>query len=401
MVAQPSPSDPYYQFSSHEVAARGQSYTFHTRPALGQWKESLTSALLLAEWIDLAPDARVLHLHCGAGLAGAVAAYLAHAGQVTLLDSHSVALECARRTLAANEIANAHVQQSDCAQAVQGRTFDAMLALLPKGRAAWEQTIWDAAHLLRAGGALYLAGANRAGAKSAARYLQRVFGRVDVLGYRGGCRVVRAVKPDQGPPPADAAPHDDYYGWRTATAQVSDEQIAYATKPGLFSWKRLDEGTRLLIEALHARPLRREDEVLDLGCGSGVLTLVAARQACEGHVTGVDVDGRAVEATHRTLALNEITNARSLLGDCVEAVYDRLFDAVVTNPPFHQERATTYAIAEQIIQDAARLLRPFGRLYLVANQFLKYEPIIEQAFGQAQLLSRNRGFKVWYAEKEH
>ena len=43
----PSP-DPYYQFSAHEVAARGRTYTFFTRPALGQWRESLTSALLLA-----------------------------------------------------------------------------------------------------------------------------------------------------------------------------------------------------------------------------------------------------------------------------------------------------------------------------------------------------------------
>lgn len=399
MAAQRPSPDPYYHFSAHEVAARDRAYTFFTRPALGQWQESLTSALLLAEWVELAPDARVLHLHCGAGLAGMVAAGLAPAGQVTLLDSHAVALECTRRALSANEIANTCTMQSDCAQAVQGQTFDAVLALLPKGRAAWEQTIWDAAHVLRAGGALYLAGANRAGVKSAAKYVQRVYGHVDVLGYRGGCRVVRAVKTEQGPPQLDAAPGDDYYTWRTATAQVNDEPIDYATKPGLFSWKRLDEGTRLLIKALQAQPLCKNDEVLDLGCGSGVLTLVAARQAREGHVIGVDVDCRAIEATRRTLALNEVTNASALLGDCVEAVSDRSFSAVVTNPPFHQERATTYAIAEQIIRDAARLLRPSGRLVLVANQFLKYEPIIAQAFGQAQLLSTDRGFKVWYAEK--
>jgi 16S rRNA (guanine1207-N2)-methyltransferase len=394
----PSP-DPYYRYSSHEIAVRGQTCTFFTRPALGQWQESLTSALLVAEWLELAPDARVLHVHCGTGLAGVAAARLAPAGQITLLDAHAVALECARRALAANEVANARVLQSDCTQAVQGQCFDAVLALLPKGRAAWEQTIWDAAHLLRTGGTLYLAGANKAGIKSAARYGQRVFGHVDVLGYKGGCRVVRAVKEEQAPPEPGAAPGDDYYTWRTVTTRVTNEAIAYATKPGLFSWKRLDEGTQLLVEAMQGRPLRKDDAVLDVGCGSGVLTLVAARQARAGCAVGVDVDGRAVEATRRTLALNEITNASALLGDCIEAVSDRRFGAIVTNPPFHQERATTYAIAEQIIRDAARLLGPSGRLYLVANQFLKYEPIIEQVFGQAQLLSQDRGFKVWYAEK--
>jgi 16S rRNA (guanine1207-N2)-methyltransferase len=73
---------------------------------------------------------------------------------------------------------------------------------------------------------------------------------------------------------------------------------------------------------------------------------------------------------------------------------------VVTNPPFHREQATTYTIAEQIIRDAARLLRKKGRLYLVANSFLKYRPIIESAFGNATLLRETSRFKVWYATKK-
>ncbi len=83
----------------------------------------------------------------------------------------------------------------------------------------------------------------------------------------------------------------------------------------------------------------------------------------------------------------------------MEAVGDRTFDVVLTNPPFHQEQATTYVVAEQIICDAARILARSGRLYLVANRFLKYEPLIEQAFGRARLLRETKSFRVWYAEK--
>ena len=82
-----------------------------------------------------------------------------------------------------------------------------------------------------------------------------------------------------------------------------------------------------------------------------------------------------------------------------EAVGDRSFTALVTNPPFHQERATTYTIAEQIVRDAAALLRRRGRLYLVANAFLKYEPVIQEAFGNVELLRQTNRFKVWYATK--
>jgi 16S rRNA (guanine1207-N2)-methyltransferase len=333
-------------------------------------------------------------MHCGDGLAGVAVAKQLATGQLTMLDSHVAAIETTRRTLQANQVTNAEVMLSDCAQAVQSRTFDSVLALLPKGRAVWEQTVLDAAHVLRTGGPLYLAGANDSGIKSAAKYIARVFGEVNVPAYKGGCRVLRATKSAQTKPPAS-----EYHVWRTIRAQVDGEQLEYATKPGLFAWEALDDGTRLLIEALHARPLEADDQVLDIGCGSGVLTLVASRQAHAGQVIGLDADFRAVEATRRTLAHNQISNAQAMLSDCAEAVSDRSFTALVTNPPFHQERATTYTIAEQIVRDAAALLRRRGRLYLVANAFLKYAPVIQEAFGNVELLRQTNRFKVWYATK--
>ena len=69
-------------------------------------------------------------------------------------------------------------------------------------------------------------------------------------------------------------------------------------------------------------------------------------------------------------------------------------------PPFHHERATTYVIAEQIIREAAALLQRHGRLYLVANSFLKYGPVIEQAFGNVEILRKTNRFKVWSATKK-
>jgi 16S rRNA (guanine1207-N2)-methyltransferase len=390
----PDPVQQYYTYTKQEIVLRGQDHILITRPALGNTKERLTSSLLLAEHVNLEPKDQVLHLHCGLGLAGVVAARQAYQGHVTLLDCHSVAVEVARRALAANGIANAEVYLSDCGHAVQGHTFDAVLALLPKGRAVWEQTILDAAALLRVDGRLYLAGANKSGAKSAAKYASRILGDVQVLGYKGGCRIFQATKTRDDP-----IPQSDYYAWQTIDTQVGDEHFVYATKPGLFSWEHLDTGTRLLMEALHAHPLRQEGRVLDLGCGSGVLTLLAARQARNGTVIGVDVDCRAVEATRRTLEMNRVSNARVQFSDCTEAVEGQTFTAVVTNPPFHQERDTTYAIAEQIIRAAARVLCAHGQLYLVANSFLGYAPIIEREFGQADLLCETKSYKVWHATR--
>jgi len=386
----------YYAYVQDSALVRGRQFAFVTRAALDTQPQDILSASLLAERMALAPQARVLVLYAGTGLIGAVAATLAREGSVTLLDHHAVAVEASRQTLAANQVHNARAELCDGAQLARGRTFDTVLALLPKGRAAWEQTVIDAAAVLRPGGDFFLAGANRAGIKSAARFVESVFGHVDTLAYKGGCRVVRAVKG-----PDTAIPSSDYYEWRQVNAQVGPEQLTYISKPGLFSWEQLDDGTRLLIEALQQHSLRSDDSVLDIGCGSGVLTLVAARQARTGSALGVDVDVRAVEATRRTIELNGLANASALLSDCGEAVVDRTFSAIVTNPPFHRAQATTYAIAEQIIRDAARLLRHRGRLYLVANAFLRYRPIIENAFGRATLLRQTNRYNVWYAEKRH
>ncbi len=385
---------PYYLYSQQETRARGETLTVCTRPALGRWQDWATPALLLAERAELPPQAQVLHMHCGAGLAGAVAARMACDGHVTLVDCHGTAVEAARRTLAANQVSNAQALLSDCAQAVLDRVFDCVLALLPKSRAAWEQTILDAATVLRPGGDLYLAGANTGGIKSAAGFVERVFGHVDVLAYRGGCRVLHAIRGEHM-----SIPDSDYYRWQQLVVEVAGEQLTYATKPGLFSWEALDEGTRLLIETLGAHPLSPEARVLDVGSGSGALTLVAARQADKGSVIGVDVDCRAVEATRRTLALNTLANAQATLSDCAEAVWGQTFTSIVTNPPFHREQATTYALAEQIIADACQLLEQRGQLYLVANSFLRYGPILESAFGNAQVLSQTGRFKVWHAVK--
>jgi len=387
--------DAYYACHYAEATVAGDALTWAARAALGPPGDRLTSAVLLAESARVAPGDRVLHMHCAEGVAGAAVARHLQNGPLTLLDAHIAAVDAARCTLAANAVSGAQVLLSDCAEAVRGQCYDVVLSLLPKGRAAWEQTVLDAAATLRPGGDFYLAGANDAGIKSAAKFVERVFGQTIVLAYRGGCRVIRAARPA-----AVDLPASDYYEWRIHEERIGGTQLAYATKPGLFSWRRLDDGTRLLVEALAEHPLRADDAVLDVGSGSGILSLVAAQQAVQGSVVAVDADCRAVDGTQRTLAHNRVAHAEVLVSDCAYAVRERVFTAVITNPPFHRQRATTYAVVEQIIRDAARLLVAHGRLYLVANRFLPYGRSIEDAFGNATPLSQTNRYTVWYATKE-
>ncbi|HIQ00645.1 MAG TPA: methyltransferase domain-containing protein, partial [Anaerolineales bacterium] len=115
----------------------------------------------------------------------------------------------------------------------------------------------------------------------------------------------------------------------------------------------------------------------------------------EGWATLVDADVRAVEAARRTLTANGITNAEVVLSDVGAGLPAGTFDVVVTNPPFHQDVAKEPTAARRFIAAAARLLRPEGRLYLVANRFLPYGPWLEAAFAQVRVVEDDNRFRVW------
>jgi release factor glutamine methyltransferase len=103
--------------------------------------------------------------------------------------------------------------------------------------------------------------------------------------------------------------------------------------PGLFF------STKVLareIEALGVTGRR----VLDVGCGSGALALVAARAG--GEVTAIDVNPSAVEATRANAVRNGL-RVEVLQSDLFAALDRRMFDVVVVNPPYFRRDPTTLA----------------------------------------------------------
>jgi 16S rRNA (guanine1207-N2)-methyltransferase len=194
---------------------------------------------------------------------------------------------------------------------------------------------------------------------------------------------------------------DPEAAWTTFEADLEDQRLTLASHPGVFGHGKLDEGTRLLLERLPGALPAGESAVLDMGCGDGILAAWLARR---GHaVTAVDVNAFAVEATRRTLAANGLAG-EALVGDVVESdVYSaldgRTFDAIVSNPPFHQERAIDYGPAARLIGEAPGHLRPGGSLILVANAFLPYPERLERAFGGFEILADDRRFRVYRAVK--
>ena len=399
----------YYTWQSSEVRTRRGTYTLFEKPGMARFGQPDIPASLLADELEIEPDESVLLLNCGAGLPGIVAA---EAGaHVTMVDANVVAVEAARRGAEANgliervtvspsppnlgETLGLPGDPSPASPKIggQGAEYDIAAVLLPKGKAAALQSIWDAYQALRPGGRFFFAGANAEGAKTYIRYAEDLFGPIAVRAYRKGCRVGVAAKPMETRPLPRRFQEPwlarDYF--QRFDVEVRDHAVHLYARPGVFSWDRLDAGTKTLLDAMQ---IDAGDRVLDLGCGCGIVGVVTALLAAQGQVLMLDADINAVVSARQTVVANGVENATVDLSDCAAVVENRDFDVVVTNPPFHQGKATQYDAAYQFIRDAARLLKPGGRFYLVANRFIAYEDVIREWLGEVETVYEDKRFKV-------
>jgi 16S rRNA (guanine1207-N2)-methyltransferase len=384
----------YYAWQSSQVAVRGGTLILVTKPGVIGYGDLDMAAVLLAENITPEQGDVVLDMQCGAGLAGAVAAGMVSEGHVYLVDSNQVAVQAARKTVAANQLQNATgVLSCGTSSLDQIREFDVVTIRIPKSKFLGRQMIWDAFQVLKPGGCLLLAGGKKEGIKSQSRAAQLLFGNLQTLAYRKGFRVGMAIKEQEAP--LDLAEFSEWWldgnTWHQFSVSIGGKNYQVCSRPGVFSWDRLDPGTRVLIDTVEVRDA---DRVLDLGCGYGIVGAVLAEQAPQGYVMLVDAEGTAVEAAKRTMRANGHQNYQVLLSDCASVVLDDQFDVVVTNPPFHKGKGTSLEVAHQFIRDAKVVLKENGRFFLVANRFIPYESVIREVFGGVDRVYGDNQYKV-------
>lgn len=328
-------------------------------------------------------------------LAGAGSALVAIAAAVagahlTVVDTNCAALAYAERALALNGASATCLLLEDF-WLLPADAFDVALAPLKwfPGSRAFELAMAALGRALHSGGVLYVAGCNDRGVEHAATIVRALYGTADAVAYRKGCRVFAARRGAQ-PPALTPEPPE------IIELEVRGVRVRLLKQAGIFAGGELDEGTRLLIEALD---VRADDRVLDLGCGSGVVGIVAARLAEGTQVWLTDADAAAVALARKNLELNGITNATVLLSDGYAALEGRQFDLIASNPPVHVGRVPTQAIARSFIAGAPRYLAPRGRLYVVGPAFLPYEAWLAEGFARVHAITETPRYRVLRAEK--
>lgn len=257
--------------------------------------------------------------------------------------------------------------------------FAAAVIFLPRARGLARAWVAEAAARVGSGGAIWIDGQKTDGVDS---MLKELRGMVPVSEPFSKAHGKSFCFPSPGPGLFDP--------W---VAQPLMPAPGFRTMPGVFSADGVDRGSAVLAEAL---PARLPARVADLGAGWGWLAaqILAREGVAEVHL---------IEADHTALACARanVTDPRARFhwADATRFVPDQKFDAVVTNPPFHTGRAADPALGAAFIRAAASMLKPDGRIWLVANRHLPYERVMAECFREVAEAGGDPGFKVLFASR--
>ncbi len=175
------------------------------------------------------------------------------------------------------------------------------------------------------------------------------------------------------------------------SVELMEQKLALETDPKLFSPGHADRGTLAMLSRVHFSPGMK---VLDLGCGCGLVGILAARICGEGNVIMSDIDPLAVEVASRNAARNGVGGARVVLSDGLSGVEETGFDLILSNPPYQSD----FSVAKRFIEKGFNRLKLGGRLWMVTKRRDWYRNKLVAVFGGVRI-SEVDGYFVFEAEK--
>ena len=173
-----------------------------------------------------------------------------------------------------------------------------------------------------------------------------------------------------------------------------NKEFEFITGSGVFSKKKIDLGTQLLIKKSIIKP---EWEVVDLGCGYGVVGIVLAKINPEVKVVMSDINSRAVILAKKNRVLNKVKNVIVVHSNSFEKITGE-FDTVLLNPP----QTAGKKVCFRLIEDSKQHLNKGGLLQIVARHNKGGKDLskhMKELFGNVEETSKKSGYRIYVSKK--
>ena len=175
------------------------------------------------------------------------------------------------------------------------------------------------------------------------------------------------------------------------------EKTNFQSKPGVFSWKKIDQGSELLSESLKSSI---KGKVAEFGSGYGYISYKLAEKCPK--IDSLDLyeaEKVALDCCQVNLEKFSKPKIKYSWTDLVNEEIPEGYDFIVTNPPFHNGSQSEVELGKKFIRKSARALKKNGKFLMVANKFLPYERELQENFKSFHLINANSGYKVLLANK--
>ncbi|MCL4149258.1 UNVERIFIED_CONTAM: hypothetical protein GTU68_000485, partial [Idotea baltica] len=300
----------------------------------------------------------------------------------------------ARENLTRNGIDESSVEFVPSTAIPEG-PFDLVIIKVPKHHALLEQQLIELAPMTDSDTKILGAGMTRHIHTSALDAFETILGPTRTSRAAKKARLIHTTRDASRPKPAPI----ERVAFRT------DAKATIISLPGVFSSKRLDAGTRTMLE--HLPVFSGSPSIVDLGCGNGVLGVSIAQQNPDAAIAFVDESHNAVASAAESYAatIGKSDNATFIVGDGLSRFHDHpplpngSIDIIVNNPPFHDDHAVGDATAWQMFGEAHDALRVGGEIWVVGNQHLDHHIKLHRRFGNCDVVGSNPKFVVMRATK--
>jgi 16S rRNA (guanine1207-N2)-methyltransferase len=176
--------------------------------------------------------------------------------------------------------------------------------------------------------------------------------------------------------------------------RLENTEYLISNHANVFSRDSLDIGTRFFLQHLPSR--QDACDIIDLGCGNGLVGLIAAERCPAATVHFIDESFMAVASARDNFqrAFGEQREATFRVGDGLMEVGSESADLILCNPPFHQQNTVGDQIAVSLFKQSKRVLRNGGELWVIGNRHLDYHSYLDRLFGAYSIVASNSKFVI-------
>lgn len=168
--------------------------------------------------------------------------------------------------------------------------------------------------------------------------------------------------------------------------------LRFKTNDKIFSPKYIDPGTLAMLSVVD---FEKGQKIMDLGCGYGVVGILAAKIVGDHQVFMSDINEDAVQIARGNADLNGVGGVNLYVSNAYENINEAGFDMILSNPPYHVD----FSVPKAFIEKGFNRLKLNGKMYMVTKRKDWYKNKLVSIFGGVKIMDIN-GYYVFLSIKK-